>query len=87
EQSAHGFGYGYQWWLPEAGSSDFTAIGIYNQFVYVSPDKGMVIVKLSSNRYYASEDSPRAYRELETLSLFKEIIEMAAGEPSMPSEE
>lgn len=77
ERSAHGFGYGYQWWLPEAGSHDFTAIGIYNQFVYVSPDSGMVIVKLSCNRYYASEDSPRAYREPETISLFKAIIAQA----------
>ena len=77
ERSAHGYGYGYQWWLPEAGSRDFTAIGIYNQFVYVSPDNGMVIVKLSANRYYASEDSPRAYREPETISMFRAIIEHA----------
>lgn len=79
EQSAHGFGYGYQWWLPEAGSQDFTAIGIYNQFVYVSPETGIVIVKLSCNRYYASEDSPRAYRESETFSLFQAIIAQASS--------
>ncbi|MEL6831091.1 MAG: serine hydrolase [Pseudomonadota bacterium] len=79
EQSAHGFGYGYQWWLPKSGSRDFTAIGIYNQFVYVSPENSMVIVKLSSNRYYASEDSPRAYREPETISMFQAIMEQAAA--------
>ena len=60
QQSAHEFSYGYQWWLPEAGSQDFTAIGIYNQFVYVSPETGIVIVKLSYNRDCASEDNSRA---------------------------
>ena len=80
EQSAHAFGYGYHWWLPDADTRDFTAIGIYNQFIYVSPETGFVIVKLSCNRYYASEDSPRAYREPETLSLFQAIIDQTSSQ-------
>ena len=32
-------GYGYQWWLPASDSGEFTAIGVYNQFVYVSPNQ------------------------------------------------
>lgn len=72
--SAHTMGYGYQWWIPEGETGDFLGIGIYNQFVYVSPASGMVIVKLSCNRFYASEDSPRAYREMETISFFRELI-------------
>ena len=35
-------GYGYQWWIPD-DSGDFTAIGVYNQFVYVSPNKAVVV--------------------------------------------
>ncbi|MEL6414616.1 MAG: serine hydrolase [Pseudomonadota bacterium] len=73
--SAHTMGYGYQWWIPKADSGAFLGIGIYNQFIYVSPESGVVIVKLSCNRYYASEDSPRAYREMETISLFEAISE------------
>lgn len=73
--SDHSLGYGYQWWTPDSESGDFTGIGIYNQFMYVSPKNGMVIIKLSCNRYYASEDSPKAYRELETFAMFREIID------------
>ena len=43
-------GYGYQWWVPDL-SGDFSAIGVYNQFIYVSPKSNMVIVKLSANRF------------------------------------
>ncbi len=71
--SAHRLGYGYQWWIPN-DRGDFVGLGIYNQFIYVSPESKMVIVKLSCNRFYASEDNPRAYRELETFALFDAII-------------
>lgn len=39
-------GYGYQWWLYPGDSGDYSAIGIYNQHVYVDPPTGAVIVKL-----------------------------------------
>ena len=38
--------YKYQWWL--SSSSDFLAEGIINQYIYVSPEKNLVFVKLSS---------------------------------------
>jgi CubicO group peptidase (beta-lactamase class C family) len=47
-------GYGYQWWLPADSHGDYTAIGIYNQFVYVAPSEGVVAVKLSANRTYGT---------------------------------
>lgn len=47
-------GYGYQWWLPADSHGDYTAIGIYNQFVYVAPREGVVAVKLSANRTYGT---------------------------------
>ena len=40
-------GYGYQWWLPDGDRGEFSAIGIYNQFVYVDPSGVVVVVKLS----------------------------------------
>jgi len=38
-------GYGYQWWLFPKG--DFEAQGVFGQFIYVSPEEELVIVKLS----------------------------------------
>ncbi len=37
--------YQYQWWLPQPGV-DFMAEGILGQFIYVSPAKDLVIVRL-----------------------------------------
>ena len=39
-------GYGYQWWLfsPDA----FTAVGVFGQFISISPNKDLVIVMLSA---------------------------------------
>jgi CubicO group peptidase (beta-lactamase class C family) len=42
-------GYGFQWWIPYGAEDEFNAQGIYGQFIYIDPDKEMVIVKLSSN--------------------------------------
>ncbi len=30
------FGYGYQWWLTDGDDGEFSAIGVYNQFIYVN---------------------------------------------------
>jgi CubicO group peptidase (beta-lactamase class C family) len=38
--------YKFQWWLA-SNSNEFLAEGIINQFIYVNPEKKMVIVKLS----------------------------------------
>ncbi|MFJ5536557.1 serine hydrolase domain-containing protein [Vreelandella titanicae] len=39
-------GYQYQWWtFPDTDA--YTAMGIYNQYIYIDPDKQTVIVKLS----------------------------------------
>ncbi len=47
-------GYGYQWWLIPGGLGQYSAIGIYNQFVFVSPSHGVTIVKLSATRTYGT---------------------------------
>jgi CubicO group peptidase (beta-lactamase class C family) len=73
--SDYPLGYGYQWWIPEGGQGDFAAIGVYNQFIYVHPGAGMVIVKLSAFSNYGLDTSPSSYRELETLDLFQTLAE------------
>src|SRR5262249_33982959 len=50
------WGYGFQWWVPD-NSGAFSAVGIYNQFVYVNPALHLVIAKSSANhRYGLSND-------------------------------
>ena len=66
------FGYGFQWWLPDS-SGAFTAIGIYNQFVFVDPRASVVIAKNSANRNYAKSYDEAGYRENEHMRLFGEI--------------
>lgn len=53
--SSSSWGYGYQWWIPEPGEGDYTAAGVYNQYIYVNPDARVVIVKNSANRRYLIE--------------------------------
>ena len=65
-------GYGYQWWIPD-DSGDFTAIGVYNQFVYVSPENNAVVVKLSANEIYGTSEEASKQSELETISFLKAI--------------
>lgn len=47
-------GYGYQWWLSPGGKGQFSAIGVYNQWVFVSPADRVTIVKLSATRTYGT---------------------------------
>jgi CubicO group peptidase (beta-lactamase class C family) len=73
------WGYGYLWWLPRAADGAYAAVGIYNQFVYVDPASGIVIVKTSANSLYGQTNDESSYREDETVALFEAIV-AAAGE-------
>ena len=75
-QSDWVLGYGYQWWLSEPDEGEFSAIGVYNQFIYVNPIRGVVIAKTSANRAYGGDESTD--RELETLAAFHAIAKRAA---------
>ena len=66
-------GYGFQWWIPD-NSGDFSAIGVYNQFIYVSPKNNTVIVKLSANSSYGTSNDANGKSELEGISFFKAIL-------------
>jgi len=68
-------GYGYQWWLPIGDKGEFSAIGVYNQFIYVNPDQNVVIVKLSASSDYGTTDDESSYRETETIEMFRAIVD------------
>lgn len=48
-------GYGYQWWIPEGKEEEFMAIGVYGQWIYVNPSKGVIIVKTSADPDFMAE--------------------------------
>ena len=66
-------GYGYQWWLPVSDEGEYSAIGVYNQFIYVNPTRNLVIVKLSANPSYGQTNDDSSFRELETFEFFRAI--------------
>lgn len=64
------YGYGYQWWIPAEPQGDFCGVGIYGQFIYVNPVKGVVIVKTSA---YANYNVDGQAVKDETISLFQSL--------------
>ena len=75
---AFGMGYGYQWWLPEGDLGDYSAIGVYNQFVHVDPALGTVIVKLSANPAYGMSKDESTNRDLENIAALRAIARAVA---------
>ena len=71
--SDYPMGYGYQWWLMDGDEGEYSAIGVYNQFIYVNPTKDLVIVKLSAFSDYATVETEEGYREFQTIELFRAI--------------
>lgn len=64
-------GYGYQWWIPGARSGgDYTGIGIYGQFIYVNPERRVVIAKTSA---YADYNNSGNEMEAEAIAAFQAI--------------
>lgn len=68
-------GYGYQWWIPAGDRGDYSAIGVYNQLVYVNPEKATTIVKLSANRHYGTSTAESTNRDVENVSFVRSIAE------------
>lgn len=50
------FGYGYKWWIPEDPQGDFTAIGVWGQYIYVDPARAVIIVKTSADPMFDDND-------------------------------
>ena len=72
------FGYGYQWWVPAGERGEFSAIGVYNQFVYVDPSRRVTIVKQSANRAYGTTTDEAENREAHTMELLRAIAAAAS---------
>ena len=70
--SDYPLGYGYQWWIPDT-SGDFMAIGVYNQFIYISPNNNTVIVQLAANKKYGVNTDETTLSEFESIEFFKTI--------------
>ena len=68
--SSSEWGYGYQWWVPGNPLTDFTAHGIFNQFIYVDPVSNVVIAKTSSNHRFRSE---KEYSKAAHIAIFRSI--------------
>ena len=58
-------GYQYQWWVPAGADGEFTAIGVWGQYLYVNPRERVVIVKTSVD--------PDFDRDLETIAAFRGV--------------
>ncbi len=67
------FGYGYKWWIPEdRQDGEFTAIGVYGQYVYVNPRHGVVVVKTGTDPRFDHHDH-------ESVTLFRAIAREVGG--------
>ncbi|WOO81912.1 6-aminohexanoate-dimer hydrolase [Vanrija pseudolonga] len=66
-------GYGYQWWVPAGDEGEFCGIGVYNQFVYVNPARGVTVVKSSANPRYGLSETEEDNKDMENLQFIREI--------------
>ncbi len=66
-------GYGYQWWIPAGDRGEFSAIGIYNQYVFVDPSRHAVIVKLSANPAYGTSHHDEDNKDEENIFALRAI--------------
>ncbi len=67
------YGYGYQWWIPpERKGGDFTGVGIYGQFIYVNPERRVVIAKTSA---YEDYNNTGQAMKRESIAAFQAIAE------------
>jgi CubicO group peptidase (beta-lactamase class C family) len=63
------FGYGYQWWIPVgAGPGEFMGRGIYDQYIYINQQSGVVVAVNAANRRFrvkgASERNVAMLRQI-----------------------
>ena len=71
-------GYGYQWWIPEGDQNEFMAIGVFGQWIYINPNKNVIIVKTSAHSGFEEDDN-----EKKTLELFRAITNNVSNQESL----
>ena len=81
--SGRGVGYGYQWWVPMPERGDYFAVGIYGQYVYIDPARGIVIAKNAADREFAFADEVGTHSMVKNIELLRSLSEqMSELEPS-----
>ncbi len=65
-------GYGYQWWLPQDWIGDYMALGVYDQMIYVDPNRDLVIARHAANRDFQRNNFEPTD---ENVALFRAIAE------------
>ncbi len=72
EFSSNDMGYGFQWWIPQDADGAFLASGIYNQHIYIQPNRDLVIVKLSGNYHFKNN---KDVEKRQHIDFFKSIVQ------------
>ena len=68
-------GYGYQWWVPDPDGTDYFAVGIYGQYVYVSPENNIVIAKNAADREFTEPTSVGPHSMNLNIALMRSLAE------------
>ena len=77
------FGYGYQWWIPTGSTTEFFAVGIYGQYIYVNTAADVVIVKTSAHRGFREAGQSGYGIKHETIELFRALAAAAGAHTSL----
>lgn len=67
ELSSNDLGYGFQWWIPQDADGAYLASGIYNQHIYIQPNRDVVVVKLSANYHFKADTYLEKHLHIEFL--------------------
>jgi len=59
-----GWGYQYQWWIPEEPDGAFLACGVFGQYIYIYPAENLVMVKTSVDLKMSDDESLAAFRAI-----------------------
>lgn len=68
-------GYGYQWWIPEGDENEFMAIGVFGQWIYINPDKEVIIVKTGADSKFEED-----HKEKKTVAFFRAITKAVSNQ-------
>ncbi|MEO1437818.1 MAG: serine hydrolase, partial [Bacteroidota bacterium] len=72
--SNNSYGYGFQWWILDGTEGEFSAIGIYNQLIYINPTHDIIITKSAANNSYGMTNDESSYREAENFEFMRAIV-------------
>jgi CubicO group peptidase (beta-lactamase class C family) len=74
-QDGKRFGYGYQWWTPPQADSEYFAVGVYGQYIYINPKAGIVIAKNAAHREFMQSDEQGESYMMQNITMFRQLAE------------